>query len=45
MDIPDYVFEALVRCLLTKVQEDYESDEGKRALTEWEDNHKQDENK
>ena len=45
MDIPDYVFESLARCLLPKLQEYYESDEGKKALTEWEDKHKQDENK
>ena len=32
MDIPDYQFEALARCLLPKIQKYYESDEGKRAL-------------
>ena len=45
MDIPDYVFESLARCLLQKLQEYYESDEGKKALAEWEDKHKQGENK
>lgn len=36
MDIPDYVFESLARCLLPKIQQYYESDEGKQALVEWE---------
>lgn len=36
MDIPDYVFESLARCLLPKLQQYYESDEGKQALAEWE---------
>ena len=45
MDIPDYVFESLARCLLPKLQEYYESDEGKQALAEWEDKCKADENK
>ena len=45
MDIPDYVFESLARCLLPKLQEYYESDEGKKALAEWEDKHNPDENK
>jgi len=45
MDIPDYVFESLARCLLPKLQEYYESNDGKKALAEWEDKHKQDENR
>ena len=45
MDIPDYVFESLARCLLPKLHEYYESDEGKKALAEWEDKRKQDGNK
>jgi len=35
MDIPDYQFEALARCLLPKIQKYYESDEGKKDLTEY----------
>jgi len=46
MDIPDYVFESLARCLLPKLQAFYESEEGKRALAEWEEeqNHRKDNN-
>lgn len=36
MEIPDYAFESLVRCLLPKIQAYYESNEGKQALAEWE---------
>ena len=32
MDIPDYQFEALARCLLPKIQKYYESEEGKKDL-------------
>ena len=32
MDIPDYQFEALARCLLPKMQKYYESAEGKKDL-------------
>jgi hypothetical protein len=35
MDIPDYVFESLARCLLPKLQAYYESEEGQKALAEW----------
>jgi hypothetical protein len=35
MDIPDYQFEALARCLLPKIQKYYESEEGKRDLAEY----------
>lgn len=35
MDIPDYQFEALARCLLPKIQKYYESDEGKKDLAEY----------
>ena len=35
MDIPDYQFEALARCLLPKIQEYYESEEGKKDLTDY----------
>ncbi len=35
MDIPDYQFEALARCLLPIIQKYYESDEGKKALAEY----------
>ena len=34
--IPDYELEALARCLLPNMQTYFESDEGKRAFTEWE---------
>jgi len=32
MDIPDYQFEALARCLLPKIQKYYESEDGKKDL-------------
>lgn len=35
MDIPDYQFEALARCLLPKIQKYYESEEGKKDLAEY----------
>ena len=35
MDIPDYQFEALARCLLPKIQQYYESEEGKKDLAEY----------
>ena len=35
MDIPDYQFEALARCLLPKIQRYYESEEGKKDLAEY----------
>jgi hypothetical protein len=35
MDIPDYQFETLARCLLPKIQRYYESEEGKRDLAEY----------
>ena len=35
MDIPDYQFEALARCLLPKIQKYYESEDGKRDLAEY----------
>ena len=35
MDIPDYQFEALARCLLPKIQKYYESAEGQKALSEY----------
>ena len=35
MNIPDYQFEAIARCLLPKVQKYYESEEGKKALAEY----------
>ena len=35
MNIPDYQFEALARCLLPKIQRYYESEEGKRDLAEY----------
>jgi len=41
MDIPDYVFESLARCLLPKLQAYYESEEGQEALTEWEEKQNQ----
>jgi len=35
MDIPDYQFKALARCLLPKIQEYYESEDGKNDLAEY----------
>ena len=35
MNIPDYQFEALARCLLPKIQKYYESDDGKKDLAEY----------
>jgi len=35
MNIPDYQFEALARCLLPKIQKYYESEEGKKDLAEY----------
>ena len=35
MNIPDYQFEVLARCLLPKIQKYYESEEGKRDLAEY----------
>ena len=35
MNIPDYQFEALARCLLPKIQKYYESEVGKRDLEEY----------
>ncbi|MCL2615415.1 MAG: hypothetical protein FWD30_01285 [Dehalococcoidia bacterium] len=35
MDIPDWVFEALARCLLPKIQRYYESEESKKDLAEY----------
>jgi len=35
MNIPDYQFEAIARCLLPKIQQYYESVEGKKALAEY----------
>jgi len=35
MNIPDYQFEALARCLLPKIQKYYESEYGKKDLTEY----------
>ena len=35
MDIPDYQFEALARCLLPKIQKYYESEDGKNDLAEY----------
>lgn len=41
MDIPDYVFESLARCLLSKMQAYYESEEGQKALAEWKEKQNQ----
>ena len=35
MNIPDYQFEALARCLLPKIQKYYESEESKKDLEEY----------
>ena len=34
-EIPEFVYESLARSLLPVIQKYYESDEGKRAFTEW----------
>ena len=38
MEIPDYAFESLARSILPMIQAYYESDEGKKALADWEQN-------
>ena len=35
MDIPDFEFERLARCLLPKIQKFYESEEGQKIFNEW----------
>lgn len=35
MDIPNFEFERLARCLLPKIQKFFESDEGKREFEKW----------
>ena len=35
MEIPDYQYEALARCLLPKIQQYYESEEGKKDLADY----------
>ena len=35
MNIPDYQYEALARCLLPKIQKYYESEVGKKDLAEY----------
>lgn len=34
-EIPEFVYESLARSLLSVIQKYYESDEGKRAFSEW----------
>ena len=34
-EIPEYVFESLARSLLPVIQKYYESEDGKKAFTEW----------
>ena len=34
-EIPEFVYESLARSLLPVIQKYYESDEGKRAFSEW----------
>lgn len=34
-EIPEYVFESLARSLLPVIQEYYESEDGKKAFSEW----------
>ena len=38
MDIPDYEFESLARCLLPKIEQFYESEEGQKMFEEWNKN-------
>lgn len=35
MDIPNFEFERLARCLLPKIQKFYESEEGQKIFYEW----------
>ena len=35
MDIPDYQYESIARCLLPKIRAYYESEEGQQAFAEW----------
>ena len=35
MDIPDFQFEAIARCLLPKIQKYYESENGKKDLAKY----------
>ena len=35
VEIPEFVYESLARSLLPVIQKYYESDEGKRAFSEW----------
>ena len=35
MEIPDYQIEALARCMLPKIQQYYESEEGKKDLADY----------
>ena len=37
-EIPEFVYESLARSLLPVIQKYYESDEGKRAFSEWKEN-------
>lgn len=34
-EVPEFIYESLARSLLPVIQKYYESDEGKRAFTEW----------
>ena len=34
-EIPEYIFESLARSLLPVIQKYYESEDGKKAFTEW----------
>lgn len=34
-EIPEYVFESLARSLLPVIQKYYESEDGKKAFSEW----------
>lgn len=40
MNIPDYAIERLARTMLPLIQKYYESDEGRKELILWQENHK-----
>lgn len=40
MDIPNFEFERLARCLLPKIQKFYESEEGQIIFREWKEKQK-----
>jgi len=41
MDIPDYAFERMARCMLPMIQKYYESEEGQEELEKWKEKQKE----